>query len=123
MTTTPVTGRHRAAQLTLDRVEGGGDRATLLGAGCWGRAQELLHAWALAAPDDGSYHKVDFEVTFSDGATYSGCYDLTRGSDGDLAGHVRGQVEWHTDPDNAALLEPALHGQWAAFAAGYHVGD
>jgi len=39
-------------------------------------ADEQLQRWAHTAPKDGSYHKTDFKVTWSDDETYEGRYDL-----------------------------------------------
>lgn len=55
-------------------------------------ADEELRRWAKTAPEDGTYDKCDFKITFEDGDTYSGRYDLKRHDAGhtDLIGrHVR----------------------------------
>lgn len=39
-------------------------------------ADEQLKNWARTAPKDRSYHKVDFDVTWADGETFTGRYDL-----------------------------------------------
>jgi len=39
-------------------------------------ADRMLGLWARTAPKDGSYHKCDFRVTYADGETYEGRFDL-----------------------------------------------
>ncbi len=41
----------------------------------WQQADEILRRWAHTAPEEG-YDKVDFHVTWTDGAGYSGRFDL-----------------------------------------------
>jgi hypothetical protein len=41
-------------------------------------ADRVLSTMARTAPEHGGYHKVDFVVTFADGETYRGRYDLKR---------------------------------------------
>lgn len=42
-------------------------------------ADEQIRHWAQTAPKEGSYHKTDFKVTWEDGETYAGRYDLQFG--------------------------------------------
>lgn len=41
-------------------------------------ADAVLRLWASSAPASGGYDKVDFIVTFDDGETYEGRFDMTR---------------------------------------------
>jgi hypothetical protein len=36
----------------------------------------IIHDWATTAPKDGCYDKVDFTVTWEDGETYEGRFDM-----------------------------------------------
>lgn len=42
----------------------------------WRRANAVLAAWSRTAPRSGGYDKCDFRVTYADGDTYDGRYDL-----------------------------------------------
>jgi hypothetical protein len=43
----------------------------------WAEANAILRSWARTAPGPGQgYHKCDFTVTWADGETYNGRYDL-----------------------------------------------
>jgi hypothetical protein len=48
------------------------------GANVWRRADAVLAAWSHSAPRTSRYHKCDFVVTYADGETYQGRYDLVR---------------------------------------------
>lgn len=65
-------------------------------AGSWHEANMILRANSSTAPKGGAYDKHDFKVTFADGQTYSGRYDLRHWQDEtpDLARHVRTFVEY-----------------------------
>lgn len=43
----------------------------------WTRANSVLAGWSHTAPKSGGYDKCDFKVTYEDGETYEGRYDLT----------------------------------------------
>lgn len=63
----------------------------------WEEADRRLAIWATTAPENGGYDKVDFTITFADGETYKGRYDLQRhGEDGErgfsIAKHVKSHV-------------------------------
>lgn len=109
--------------IEVSRGEGGGDRVLVAGSGCWAKASAALRSWAITAPEDGSYHKTDFTVTFEDGGTYEGRYDLARDSDGDLAGHARDTAHWHAAPENAQHLDPAVAALWVELLRRYRLGD
>jgi hypothetical protein len=51
---------------------------TFEGEGSLKLADAELRAWARTTPEGGGYDKCDFWVTWSDGETYEGRYDLVR---------------------------------------------
>ncbi|TVR06645.1 MAG: hypothetical protein EA385_15110 [Salinarimonadaceae bacterium] len=69
---------------------------------CWG----ILRMEAATAPEGGGYDKHDFVVTFADGFTYRGRYDLKhwREDSCDLAAHCRQSLQWLARDDRAAAL-------------------
>ncbi len=62
------------------------------GPDCWALAHKQLLDWSEVAPKTGGYDKTDFTVTYADGQTYSGRYDLKHTSiePVDLPGHMQG---------------------------------
>jgi hypothetical protein len=60
-------------------------------------ADAVLRDWAGTAPEGGGYDKVDFKVTWEDGETYEGRYDLVRDdtSKASLATHMREFCSFH----------------------------
>lgn len=62
----------------------------------WAEADAILHKNSTTAPNCGGYDKHDFKVTFADGTTYSGRYDLQhwKVERPDLAGHVRSFIRY-----------------------------
>lgn len=60
-------------------------------------ANAILRRWAQTAPDKGGYDKVDFKVTWDDGETYEGRYDLVREdtTKADLARHMKEFCSFH----------------------------
>lgn len=85
----------KPVEIRINRVEGPVslcDRAEV--ARSYGEAVAILQRHAGTAPDDGSYDKVDFEIRFADGASYSGRFDLTRRGHPDLAAQARGVLAW-----------------------------
>jgi hypothetical protein len=59
--------------------------------GTWDDADAVLKRMAATAPDSGGYDKTDFRITWEDGETYLGRYDLTRADEtgASLGRHVR----------------------------------
>jgi hypothetical protein len=61
----------------------------------WHSAEDHLDAASLTAPKDGSYNKHDFKITWADGVTYGGRYDLTFGPRPNrLRSQVRDFLTW-----------------------------
>lgn len=78
-------------------------------------AATVLKRWALTAPKDGTYDKCDFKVTYADGDTYEGRFDLEykHAQEADpLGAHMRDVVTFH-----AGVRCPAhmTSGKYAAF--------
>lgn len=77
----------------------------------WEDANAQLSRWRWFAPNDGSYYKTDFTVTFSDGSEYSGRIDLERNQYITLQSHMRQHLAFilnpekdeYTDAQNAEL--------------------
>ena len=104
---------------------------------CWQQANAVLRRWARTAPQDGTYHKCDFVVTYADGETYTGRYDLTRSDEtgADLGGHLarvtglyRGQTRLPemSDEDWAAWRAhihtcPEVVAEYRRFRASYEI--
>lgn len=82
----------------------------------WRRAAHWL---AMLPKPDLGYYKTDFTVTYEDGETYEGRYDI--GADAPTLGsHIRGfikSLERHP-ADNESVVE-----EYRTFAATYEIGD
>jgi hypothetical protein len=65
------------ASITITRAEGRshecGKTVTVTS---WASAKAILFSWSMTAPRDLGYHKCDFVVTWADGETHEGRYDL-----------------------------------------------
>jgi hypothetical protein len=104
-------------------------------------ADALLMVWSEKAPEHGGYYKCDFVVTWPDGNTYSGRYDLKhhRAERPSLAGHMADTVDFYTGKgcpvhmstaryaDFVASVEPERRAQFEEIerhlnAAGVHTG-
>lgn len=83
-------------EIKITRVEGYEHECVTRTVKTYDEANVMLRAWSNTAPKGGCYDKCDFLVTFEDGQTYSGRYDLRHWSDErpDLAGHMRGFVSY-----------------------------
>lgn len=93
---------HKATEIRLRRAEG----PTRLcdgwhgfkGPDVWGQARAWLWAASSTAPRTGGYDKIDFVVTWEDGETYTGVYDLTHPSVGgapSLPTHMRAFLRFY----------------------------
>ena len=61
----------------------------------YAEAEAILSQMSKTAPKTGGYDKTDFIVTFADGETYSGCYDLRYERKESLGEHMRSFLEWY----------------------------
>lgn len=90
------------AKIELTRAEGPIENCgKAMPVDSWAAADGQLTRWAHTAPEPGQgYDKVDFKVTWADGETYEGRYDMNRlGEDSetnghDLARHIRRFLNW-----------------------------
>lgn len=102
----------------------------------WTDADDILRNWARTAPDEGQgYDKCDFTVTWSDGETYTGRYDLRRhdmGFSNLLARHIRQYIEflagthrpeWMTAEQYEQALQGTDRQACADFLAKYEIGN
>lgn len=85
------------AEVRMERAEGPVDECVevvLEGPDALDKAQEVFRKWSKSAPEPGGgYDKCDFVVTFEDGETYSGRYDLQNTGLNDSGETVRGQMK------------------------------
>ncbi len=121
-----ITPKVRAVSIWLNRAEG--PRAecgevTSEGPDVWAWADAQLATWSRTAPDRGfGYDKCDFKVTYADGSTYDGRYDIERGVRPDLAAHMK-------DHFAHVLANPRVHEPYInldharTFLATYEIGD
>jgi hypothetical protein len=80
-------------EIRLERAEGPSPLPGPRTVASFEEADAVLREWARTAPEGGGYDKCDFRITYADGDTYEGRYDLTRGMDeGTLARHVQCHV-------------------------------
>lgn len=63
--------------VTIEPRRSGAGRSTTSGH-LMDLADAVLREWALTAPASGGYDKCDFIITWEDGETYEGRFDLTR---------------------------------------------
>lgn len=112
----------RPSRIAITRVEGPVD---LIGrrelATCYGGANALLAKHGRTAPVGNGYEKVDFEITWPDGATYAGRYDLRGDEVPDLATHVRSFIRWLME--NPCDAGESASAQAAAFLNRYDIGQ
>ncbi len=136
-----MTNKTPVTEICIRRIEGriGLDSFDPVTVTTWAEANATLRAWARTAPGPGQgYDKCDFTVTWADGETYNGRYDLEgqETETADLAAHVLAHARfmagqwrsWASPEQYAAILadhERLTHGvtaEWAAFVAGYDLG-
>jgi hypothetical protein len=102
----------------------------------WAAADAILRQWARTAPDEGhGYDKCGFTVTWSDGETYTGRYDLKRhdmGFTNLLAYHIKGflnfhtgthQPHWMTTSQYTQALQGVNQSEYVDFLAKYEIGN
>lgn len=102
----------------------------------WKAADDILRNWARTAPEKGQgYDKCDFTVTWSDGETYTGRYDLKRhdmGFSDLLAYHIKSYLTFYSGTRRPDWMKPeqyeqALEGinraEYADFLAKYEIGN
>lgn len=80
-----------ATEIVIDRHEGQtaacGERR-FAGPGCWAAAELYLAAASASAPDGGACDKCEVTITFADGFTFRGRYELRRERFSTLAAQI-----------------------------------
>lgn len=111
----------KVVKVDLERVEGRIDERFAASFSSVEAAERLLALWARTAPDDGTYDRTDFLVTFEDGETYGGRIDLQRQHEEgySILGHIRDEVAFY-----AGVARPAhmTEKEYAAFLASFGAG-
>lgn len=88
---------HAVTRIELERCEGDWETELVKAShtkDAWAEADATLARWARTAPVGGGYHKCAFVVTWEDGQTYSGRYDLKGGTAPSLAKHMRDFLDY-----------------------------
>lgn len=76
----------KVKSIWLNRAEGPSKECFARTVKSFGEAATMLRDWSRST--QGGYDKVDFKVTWVDGETYSGRYDMKQDDSGDLIGHI-----------------------------------
>jgi hypothetical protein len=87
-----MTEKIRVQSVFLERAEGPTAECIAVTVPTLTEATATLRRWSWSAPKPGGgYDKCDFRVTFADGETYEGRYDLQRdlAGEGPLSKHIR----------------------------------
>lgn len=120
----------QATTIELTRAEGMSDECgftvvcrNLIGRNPWETANIILSKWARTAPDNGCYDKCDFTVTFADGETYTGRYDLTRDDvqNADLGKHILDFCVYVSNPKNVPWLTDDDSRHYAHLLTAYEI--
>lgn len=86
-----------ALSITLERWEGLAEECgPPVTVGTFAQADATLHQWSNTAPESGGYNKCGFNITWPDGSTYEGRFDLVHHSieRASLRDHIAGQAEY-----------------------------
>lgn len=97
--TTPRETSEGALSITLTRAEGpSSECGQPVTVASFEAADKVLRAWSETAPAKGGYDKCDFLITWADGGTYDGRYDLKHHSaePASLTAHMIDQAEFFT---------------------------
>jgi hypothetical protein len=136
---TPASQKKRAIKIWVHRAEGStneaGKERTFDGTdqNIWERANNALSDWRVTAPSDGSYHKCDFKVTYEDGETYEGRYDLSKKTRTTIEEHMTRHCEFYAgrwvpphlrnyEPEALAALISAQKDAYNVFLDNYAIG-
>jgi hypothetical protein len=134
-----------AKSIEIERAEGLSSECIAVTVQTFAQAEATLSRWSMTAPDNGGYHKCDFKVTFEDGQTYEGRYDLSRNrADQDaptLADHIARHLSFYAGAHKNELpgylshmtladyhrmigrLTEEQQAEYAAFLNTYQIGD
>lgn len=97
----PANGRVKVQEITIERAEGLIEECKAVTVKDYNEANAVLMSMSATAPANGGYDKCDFWITFENGRTYEGRYDLKHHSVEipDLAAHVRDFVRYSSGID------------------------
>jgi hypothetical protein len=99
--------------IEIERAEGLITECVRVTVANFAQAESTLGRWSQTAPNNGGYHKCDFKVTFVDGETYEGRYDLSRNrADQDaptLKEHILRHVRFYAGAYREALPSYLSH--------------
>lgn len=114
--------KKRATTIELERCEGRITECTtttVTGPEVWEKANAVLSRWSRTAPKGGGYNKCAFVVTYEDGETYSGRYDLVHFSEerANLERHMREFCETYSGRRKPAHMKVADYERFIGF---YH---
>lgn len=104
-------------KIWLNRAEGPSELCRDWTFASWHHVDFQLGLNARTAPKGGAYDKHDFKVTWADGTTYSGRFDL-EGDDPQpsLSGHIRKYLSWIVnDPRAMQIFSPKDQEEAAGF--------
>ena len=81
---------HKIKEIKLSRWEGPTNNCGTFTVATFEQADDQLRSWSWSAPEKGQgYDKCGFTITFENGETYEGRYDLNRGTIHSLQQHVQ----------------------------------
>lgn len=126
----------KAIHFKIKRAEGKSAECFTIECRTWKAADQMLKLWARTAPEPGQgYDKCDFTVTWEDGETYTGRYDLKR-HDQDfpelLAYHIRSFIEFYAGTHKPEWMKPEQyqetikgtdHAEYINFLNNYEIGE
>ena len=108
--------RIKVKEIWLERVEGPRKECGQVTVRSFMEADEVLKRWARTAPGkDGGYDKCDFTVTYTDGETYAGRYDLKRhdmGFSNLLGWYMVKNIEWYAGRTNDPWVGMEHYQRW-----------
>ncbi len=100
----------KAVKIEVERYEGRTHecvKAEVNGPNVWEEANALLGRWSRTAPKCGGYDKCGFKVTYEDGDTYEGRYDLVGTEWPSLERHMRAHVGCYSGREKPSHLKEA----------------
>ncbi|MED1738166.1 hypothetical protein P4U97_01275 [Bacillus swezeyi] len=90
-------------KIVLERLEGPISDCIKKSHDTWIQAESTISNWALTAPKNGSYDKIDFHIIWNDGSEYSGRFALKHNHVGNYAGlsqEVISTLQYHITNDS-----------------------
>lgn len=84
-------------------------------------ANAFLRQNSYSAPKGGAYDKHDFKVTWTDGQTYNGRYDVHYNEDANIGKHIKDFLEYEIKEDTE--ITPKEREEMIRFLRKYQLGD